>query len=212
MSTRTIRFKFLNLDGVYSMDTAARTYGELQIEIAQNANLYSKFGKKFSDIQLIDRDTKTIYSLPDAVLPATDCIMFVSVVKSKGGAVTFTIPTDYDELDILDEMSYNELRSLGSYLNHEEDAELRLSGTKEELHERIYDYFHDKFDRETNEDCNCCSPRQRLLCIAEELTDIAENLIETTTVTEEEEDGVVLKVTEEDLGVEATAINYHLTR
>jgi hypothetical protein len=200
MSTRTLKFKFLNVTGVFSLESDARTYGELKAEIRQNQDLFKLFGTKtFEDINLIDRDTRVIYKMDEAILPATDAILFVSVTKSKGG--TIITPTSYDEIELLETMTYNELRSLGSTLNHTENADLSLTGTKEELLDRLSLYFEEKFE-DDQEEPN--SLRETLLDMADRLTDLADSIVETSY---RGCGNVIIKVTDEDLNSEMQDIS-----
>jgi len=121
---RTIRLKLFTQTAVEALQTAARTFGELKKEIQDNPSLSEKIN--FSNVQFIERDTKVIYgAIDDAILPSVDCIMFVTPTKTKLGA----LPT----VSELEDMSYNELRSLGSRWNKEDSAGLDISGKRADI-------------------------------------------------------------------------------
>ena len=79
MSTRTIKLKLLTKLALETVETSARTFGELKAEIAS-------LGIDWNSSKLIDRASKASFEMDDSVLPATDAIMFVMPTKSKAGA------------------------------------------------------------------------------------------------------------------------------
>ena len=82
---RKISFKLLTQAQLEVLETSARTLGELKAEISRNQRLRGKIA--FGEVQLIERETKATFGdIDDAILPATDCIMFVVPRKTKSGA------------------------------------------------------------------------------------------------------------------------------
>lgn len=98
------------------------TFGDLRREVANTVNLEGK--------RVIERNSKNTLEIDDAHLPPGDLFLFVFPKKVKAGA----------RIDVED-MDYNELRALGSRLNHEEGANIDLSGRTEQVRERIQIYF-----------------------------------------------------------------------
>lgn len=75
---RTLKIKFPNVDtGLVSFITNAVTFGEFKQEAPDH---------DWSKLQMVDRATKAIYVLDDAILPSVDSIMFVVPRDHKGGA------------------------------------------------------------------------------------------------------------------------------
>ena len=82
MSTnRVIKLKVLSQSELVKVETSARTFGELKKEEAVAA-----LGIDWTSAKLIDRASKASFEVDEAVLPATDAIMFVMPTKSKAGA------------------------------------------------------------------------------------------------------------------------------
>lgn len=78
-STRVIKLKLLKQLALVEVETSARTFGEFKAEI-------SNLDIDWSSAKLIDRASKVAFELDEAVLPATDAVMFVMPTKSKAGA------------------------------------------------------------------------------------------------------------------------------
>ena len=78
---RTIKVKVLTQSELVKVETAARTFGEFKKEAA-----VAELGIDWTSAKLIDRASKATYEVDEAVLPATDAIMFVMPTKSKAGA------------------------------------------------------------------------------------------------------------------------------
>lgn len=80
MSTkRVIKLKLLTQTNLEVFETEARTFGEFKSEISQ-------LGIDWKSAKLIDRATKTSFEVDEAILPATNAVMFVMPTKSKAGA------------------------------------------------------------------------------------------------------------------------------
>jgi hypothetical protein len=150
---RKISFKLLTQVQLESIETDARTLGQLKSEINSNRNLSGKI--RFGEVQLVDRDTKVTYdSLDDAILPATDCIMFVVPKKTKSGAKPD-----------LDSMTFTQLKELAEKLEEEDDNLMfDTDGTAAELYDELNDYYDNLPD------------------VAEEVKTIKDSLIEVTDI------------------------------
>ena len=81
MSLRVLKLKVLSQSELVKVETSARTFGELKKEEAVAA-----LGIDWTSAKLIDRASKASFEVDEAVLPATDAIMFVMPTKSKAGA------------------------------------------------------------------------------------------------------------------------------
>lgn len=142
---RKIKFKLLTQNELVTIETNARTFGELKADVV--ANPATKNTISFVNNQFVERETKVSYGNIDAaVLPSTDCFMFVIPLKTKSGA----LPT----VEEISEMGYNELRQLGSKLNKENKAGLDLSGKRNELFDTIADWIKDQEEEE------CCDAEE----------------------------------------------------
>ena len=78
---RVIKLKVLTQSELVKVETSARTFGELKKEAVVAA-----LEIDWSSAKLIDRASKASFEVDEAVLPATDAIMFVMPTKSKAGA------------------------------------------------------------------------------------------------------------------------------
>ena len=80
MSTRTIKLKVLTQSALVVIETGVRTLGEFKaLPEVQALDL------KWNQIKLIDRATKNSIELDSSLLPAIDCIIFVSATKTDSG-------------------------------------------------------------------------------------------------------------------------------
>jgi hypothetical protein len=132
---RKIKFKLLTRTELVTVETDARTFGQLKTQITANKELNALI--QFGNNQFIERDTKVAYgALEDALLPVGDCFMFVIPMKTKSGC-------DLPSVDALEEMGYSELRSLGSKLNKENGATIDLSGKRVDILDRIAIWLED---------------------------------------------------------------------
>lgn len=141
------KFKLTTQVQLETCESDAKTFGELK-----NAIKNSPLGEKISferqtevregqewirTIKLIEKNTLAEYgSIDDAPLPVGENLLFfVTPVEHKGGLDPTDIPfLEKDEaLDQVDELGYNELISLGSKLNSLYDAEIDLSGKRDDV-------------------------------------------------------------------------------
>ena len=104
-------------------DITATTFGELKTELKQSVN----FAKK----EVIVRETRNALIADDSLLPQGDFTLYLFPKEVKSG------------LD-LENMNYNELRSYGSKLNKEEDANIDLKGNYQEMLSNIQAYLANK--------------------------------------------------------------------
>lgn len=81
MSTRIIKLKLLTQVSLVAIETGARTLGEFK-ELPE----VQKLDLKWNQIKLIDRATKNSIDLDGALMPAIDCIIFVTPTKTDSGA------------------------------------------------------------------------------------------------------------------------------
>lgn len=77
---RTLSLKVLTQNELVKIETNASTFGEFKKEPSVTA-----LGIDWSSAKLIDRGTKNSIEVDEAVLPATDSILFVMPTKSKAG-------------------------------------------------------------------------------------------------------------------------------
>lgn len=135
-NTRKIRLKLLSQTKIETIETNARTYGELVSLIESDSELNSKVFSGGDDIIMIDRDTKVEYgNIDNAILPATDCIMFIQPAKTKSGC-----DFEFSSSEISN-MNYNEIRSYGSKLNKTFNANIDLSGNTAEVKGKVFSYL-----------------------------------------------------------------------
>jgi hypothetical protein len=119
------------------------------VYLIENSSLKNKI--EVGKVKFIDKATMAEYgSIPEAILPASNCILFVTPIQTKAGAVTeenFFENGESELMDELEEMGYNELRSLGSKLNKKYDAGIDLSGKRGDILDNIMDFFDDNLDQ-----------------------------------------------------------------
>ena len=147
---RTFKFKLLTSNALFPLETDVYNMSELRSLIRSNSELLRKFdvnpGSDLSELNLIDRATRTSYQLDEAVLPTTDTIFFVSFTKSKGGAY---IPGMYDNLE---EHSFSKLKELAAFLNEMYDADIK-GGNKTQLIVNLHDFYTEKvFEEDENKE------------------------------------------------------------
>lgn len=132
---RTITFKLLTQVQVEKIQSNARTFGELKEELL-NGVLKDKINFEES-IKFIEKSNLTEYgNIPEAILPAGDCLFFVTPVKNKAGM-------DILSTEQLSKMGYNELRAYGSALYHEYGGKIDMSGKKVDVLENIINYANE---------------------------------------------------------------------
>ena len=131
--SKNVMIKITTQRDVIRHETEATTFGELKAELPD---------VKWDGMRVVERSTKATLQLDDAALPAGDFVLFVVPEKTKSGAV--------EQLEDIDSAGYNDLRSHISYLNKEYNANLDMSGGKEELRGRLKDWYEQQ-DQTTND-------------------------------------------------------------
>lgn len=122
-SKRTVTLKITTQKNLITFESSARTFGELKAE---------RPDIKWDGMRVVERVTKNTLQVDDAILPATEFLLFVVPEKVKSGAEsTFDV----------DKASYNELRSHISFLNKMKDAGLSLDGKIDELRATLNKYY-----------------------------------------------------------------------
>lgn len=121
---RKIKFKLLTQQQIEVLVTDVRLFGEM-INVILKSDLADKI--KVGEVKFIERETKTEYgNINEAILPAGDCLFFVTPIKTKSGMNIL----DWDEIT---DMSYKELRTYGSQLNNENGACIILTGNRDDI-------------------------------------------------------------------------------
>jgi len=115
---------------VIKHESAARTYGELKKELTN---------VKWSGMRVVERTNKTTLQHTDAVLPATDFVLFLVPEKVKAGLGNKK--NGLKKLKNIDTASYNDARSHISFLNKMKNAGLAMDGGVGELRERLNAYY-----------------------------------------------------------------------
>lgn len=131
---RTIKFKLLTQTQLEKLEAEVSTFGQLK-----EAVLSSEFADKinFDGVKFIERNSKAEYgSIDEAILPAGDLLFFVTPTKTDSGTDEFVVKS----VDEINEMGYNELRSYGSQANHLLDADIDLSGKRDDILPRVIDF------------------------------------------------------------------------
>ncbi len=208
---RTFKFKLLTSNVLFPLETEARTMRDLRTEIRSNRELMQKFdvnpSSDLSELNLIDRSSRTSYQLDDAVLPQTDTIFFVSFTKSKGGGYVPGMNED------LDELTKSDLMELADLLNEEYGGKIDTAGvTKEELIYDLLEYYSTTGkdladDTPEGEDFFELNLSEKLILCAAIITNVADKIIEQGPGPE-----VVSGVTREQLEQESVAIYGTLKR
>ena len=130
---RKIKIKSPDRQNLVTIETSAVTKGQLIEEINS-----SDLGISTANINFVDYHSDVTYSLDAAVLPGIDCLLLIVPTKTDQGI-------DFIDVDNLEEMGYNDLRSYGSKLNKEHSANIDLSGKRSDILEAILDYY-DSFE------------------------------------------------------------------
>jgi len=109
---RKIRFKLLTQIQLETIESNARTFGELKEQV-QNSLISDKI--RFDGVQFIERETKAAYgAINEAILPQTDLLFYVQPLETKSGV-------DFEN------MSYTDLYKLCSKLNRENNAGIKFN-------------------------------------------------------------------------------------
>ncbi len=173
---RKLKFKLLTQSDLFVLETDARTLGELRNLIKGDSALMSKFGvpssSDLSELHLIERETKASYIDDKAVLPATDALFFVSLLKSKGGI--------FGEKIFNAEMDYEELHDLAVVLNDRFDAGICLLGDDDDLYHAIKEFYESQEEPEDIENFDSLGLKVKLRFISDLLKKISDNVIEVS--------------------------------
>ena len=121
MSKRNVTLKLTTQKDLITVESDARTFGELKKQLAD---------VKWDGMRVVERTTKNTLQMDDAVLPATDFVLFLVPEKVKSGA----------GIDI-DGSSYNDLRSHIAMLNRVQNAGLSLDGKVDELRATLKQFY-----------------------------------------------------------------------
>ena len=186
---RKIKFKLLTQNELVVVETSARTFGELkaEVETSEFKNVIS-----FNNNQFIERANKTVYGkIDEAVLPATDCIMFVSPLETKLGAC-------------VDDMSYTEVRDYVIQLNKEKGAKISILGSTATLKAKVKEFLGqtENVAQETSKD-ETESVYDSIVRHANTIISLVGDLQKFVKSQKNEETKVVIKVTTDDLQQEA---------
>ena len=127
MSKRLVTLKLTTQKDVIKHESAARTFGELKKELN---------GVKWSGMRVVERTKKITLQHSDAVLPATDFVLFLVPEKVKSG-----LGKGLKKLKNIDSASYNDTRSHISFLNKVKDAGIAMDGGVGELCARLNSYY-----------------------------------------------------------------------
>lgn len=125
MSKRTVTLKLTTQKDLVVRESNARTFGELKGELNDI---------KFDGMRVVERSTKNTLQMDDAVLPATDFVLFLVPEKVKSGG-------RMKQIDV-ENASYNELRSQISMLNRVKNAGIDIAGSKESLRNGLRQYLN----------------------------------------------------------------------
>lgn len=180
---RKISFKLLTQSSLVSIETSARTFGELKTAVSEAGLEIS-----FTNNQFIDKATKVAYSkIDDAVLPATECILFVVPLQTKSG------------VDV-DSMTYLQVRDYVSELNKTQGAKISIIGSAETLRNKVKEFLGGTVPA-SSIDVKAC-----LQSIRESCTNILDqvDVLESMPVNTPEE--VAFAVTLKELQAEAEAL------
>lgn len=186
MSKRTVTLKLTTQRDLVKHESSARTFAELKKELSNIS---------FNGMKVIERTKKVTLEADDAVLPATDFMLFLVPQKVKSGAV--------EHLDDIDAASYNELRSHGSYLNSVKNANLNLSGGTQDLRDTIADYYKGQTDEVDESVVIIEEARASVNRVFDNLIFVLQNRGDDPDV---EEDDIVIKTTMQDLDNEIAEI------
>lgn len=186
MSKRTVTLKLTTQRDLVKHESSARTFAELKKELSNIS---------FNGMKVIERTKKVTLEADDAVLPATDFMLFLVPQKVKSGAV--------EHLDDIDAASYNELRSHGSYLNSVKNANLNLSGGTQDLRDTIADYYKGQTDEVDESVVIIEEARASVNQVFDDLIFVLQNRGDDPDV---EEDDIVIKTTMQDLDNEIAEI------
>lgn len=179
VSKRTIVVKTTTQSTPITKEVSARTLGELKKEMPE---------VKWDGMRILERASKNTLQMDESVLPATDFMLLLVPEKVKSGG--------FD----IENAKYNDLRSHMSMLNKVKNANLDLSGSTDDLKERLITYY-----KKGNEDiADQKNPIEMIKECSKTLIEVIGLL--NTTKSEPVQDNLVLKVSVEDLDKELSEI------
>lgn len=192
MSKRTITLKLTTQKDLVVRESEARTFGELKADLSDI---------KWDGMRVVERTSKNTLQMDDAILPATDVLLFVVPEKVKSGAVDVETAT------------YNELRSEISRLNKQEDAGIPIEGKVDELRNGLREYYEgtDTPDEFLPMEAEEATVTEILTICKNQINDAIDTLIKTLdseSLCDDEE--YVIKTTVKDLENEVSEIKKSL--
>jgi hypothetical protein len=192
MSKRTVTLKLSTQRDLVTHESSARTFAELKQELSGIVN--------FDNVKVIERSKKVTLEADDAILPATNFMVFVVPQKVKSGSV--------ETLNDINTATYNELRSHGSYLNKSENAGLDLSGNTEQIRTNIMDYYMSNTNVTPSVDDTVVLVEEARAFVNETFDTLIELL--SNKENQQDEGNIVMKLTMEDLNEELNKIRHQL--
>lgn len=179
MSKRKIVLKLTTQKDLIHVESDARTFGELKKQLKD---------VMWDGMRVVERTTKNTLQMDDAVLPATDFVLFLVPEKVKSGA----------DIDI-DSSTYNDLRSHMSMLNKTENAGLSLDGKTENLRNTLREYYEKKK--------SCANSKEDLIALIEECKEKINSAIdELIKIAKREDEDYLFKTSMNDLEKEIATI------
>ena len=192
MSKRTVTLKLSTQRDLVTHESSARTFAELKRELSGIVD--------FDNVKVIERSKKVTLEADDAILPATDFMVFVVPQKVKSGSV--------ETLNDINTATYNELRSHGSYLNKSKNAGLDLSGNTEQIRTNIMDYYMSNTNTTSSVDDTVVLVEEARAFVNETFDTLIELL--SNKENQQDEGNIVMKLTMEDLNEELNKIRHQL--
>lgn len=124
---RTITLFFSSDGKEKPVETSVTTFGELKAQIRD----YDLSNKK-----VIDAETRHVYEADEAILPETDCVLYIYVKKTKAGA---GVPKEFKKItpDKLHTFPLDNIRKFASYINKTYGATISGKLTKELLQKEL---------------------------------------------------------------------------
>lgn len=199
MSKRNVTLKLTTQKDLVVRESEARTFGELKAELSDI---------NFDGMRVVERITKNTLQMDDAILPATDFVLFVVPEKVKSGA---RIP----KIDV-ETAQYNDLRSHISMLNKVKSANIPLNGKTEDLRDGLRQYLKvsETPDEQQPLIIEEATPVEVIQACKQEINKAIDTLIETisniTDDSSDEDEEYVIKTTLKDLENEVDEIKKSL--
>lgn len=119
---------FFSQDGKeLTHESAARSWGELRDELSTH-----DFGSK----KVVDRETRHVFEVDEAVLPEGEFVLYIYPKKSKGGAATASAFKKITP-DKIHTYPVDTIRKFGAYLNKTHNAAINVKAAKEALNKEV---------------------------------------------------------------------------